>query len=467
MKLSRPCLSAVFFVTVLVLPSYPAIGQPSGPPRCEAKDLIYTPIFLNGPGTFFTLAFEAKNISSRACIPNGPSTLGHDPLVISQPAGHKPFQVHPLLDNTWDACHGCAGLIVLQPGDVANFSYRWSTVSEEQPSDCFTPQTISMSYMSASFFIDAPDLVKPVCSDIDPSAYQRGPFAPAPDSRETSQLAVPGRPLYEGDRFYLQIKSPTASLPDLQPTVGASARLSGVYLWQRAPDGRTDFRRAMPWYFECCRPGHVIAKFDVSPSNMSIDTGAFLGVGEYKEQLYVLSPRRPAVKSPTQFLLSNIVTLHVLDPAGIKWSWGPHTKGLGMAISLDKPTYTTGEQIPVHLAVENFEVESSVHGWSINGDPMFAINLRLLDSTGNSIGEVDGDPGSGIGHGWGPTEEFPRGKLVTIERSLVGLKPGSYTLVAAWAAYIGSDKVCTSVQAKATIRVLPDATAAEATKQAH
>jgi hypothetical protein len=464
MKLLRSFLSGVFLLTVLLLLSYPAMGQPSGTPRCEAKDLISTPIFLNGPGTFFTLAFEAKNISSQACIPNGPSTLGHDPLVILPPAGHKPFKVHPLLNNTWDACDGCAGLIVLQPGDVANFSYRWSTVSKDQPSDCFTPQTISMFYMSARFYIDAPDLVKPVCSDIDPSAYQRGPFARASDLRETLQLAVPEQPLYEGDRFYLQASSRTASMPALRLSANAPPQLTGVYLWQRSPDGRTDFRRAKPWYFKCCRPGQIITTFDASPSTVSIDASTDLGTGEYRARLYVLSPQQPMGESPTQFLLSNMIAPHVLDLAGIHWSWGAHTKGVAIAINLDKSTYATGEQIPVHIAVENFDSEVPVRGWSIGGDPMFAINLRLMDSTGNSIDRVDGDPGLDTGHGWGPIEEYTRGKLVTVKRSLLGLKPGSYTVVATWAAYIGSDKVCTPVEAKATLRVLPAATTAEAIK---
>jgi Resolvase, N terminal domain len=45
--------------------------------------------------------------------------------------------------------------------------------------------------------------------------------------------------------------------------------------------------------------------------------------------------------------------------------WGPRVNGVAADVSLDKTTYQLNEDVPLHLAVENFNAAGSVRAWEI------------------------------------------------------------------------------------------------------
>jgi hypothetical protein len=81
--------------------------------------------------------------------------------------------------------------------------------------------------------------------------------------------------------------------------------------------------------------------------------------------------------------------------------------------------YQVNEDIPLHLAVENFNAAGSVHAWDPLWDPCSAISIRVLDIHGKDLPD-NSRQGMNLcsGHGFGPNKEFSQGKLYPIERSL-------------------------------------------------
>jgi hypothetical protein len=134
------------------------------------------------------------------------------------------------------------------------------------------------------------------------------------------------------------------------------------------------------------------------------------------------------------FLVSSSAKSHwnVADPATIERKWGPRIKGLAVALALDKDTFELGHDIPLHIAMANFEAESSVFGSYPIWDPP-AVGVELRDSCGAPVQPQEG----AIWLGHGLCGEYQRGKIVPNELSLRDMGflpklPGSYTLIAIW-----------------------------------
>jgi hypothetical protein len=113
-------------------------------------------------------------------------------------------------------------------------------------------------------------------------------------------------------------------------------------------------------------------------------------------------------------------------------------------VTLDKDTFAVNEDIPLHLAVENFDSESPVYGSGVpddfcDGTSFFRIEVRdvagltLLQSertrAKNAYDEISGSL-------CGALTPYPKGKAMSFETTLghegwLPKHPGTYTVVVA------------------------------------
>ncbi|MEI4913939.1 hypothetical protein Q8G39_28215, partial [Klebsiella pneumoniae] len=88
-------------------------------------------------------------------------------------------------------------------------------------------------------------------------------------------------------------------------------------------------------------------------------------------------------------------------------------------VTLDKDAYKLGEDVPLHIATENFDAPVPIYAISPVWDPYPAIGVEVRDATGRSLpaNERFSSEPFWTGHGRGPFP-CPPGKLLTIERTL-------------------------------------------------
>jgi hypothetical protein len=141
---------------------------------------------------------------------------------------------------------------------------------------------------------------------------------------------------------------------------------------------------------------------------------------------------------------------------------------------LDKDTYRIGEDVPLHLAIEDFDADVPLYTWDPLWDPCMVVGIEVQDAAGHPLSADERFPDSSIctGHGFGP-RPFQKGKVVPLERTLraegwLPNHPGKYTIVLTWSPCSGWRKETSTgwlahlmpyavVQAKATIHIVSEA----------
>jgi len=217
-----------------------------------------------------------------------------------------------------------------------------------------------------------------------------------------------------------------------------------LYLRQRSPDGATRIDEVKPLAFKGCSRtvlGHEPGDWQ---SGFDLDSGAnskWEGVGEHEFEVFQLSGSRDEAK--IHFVSSNILRVQIADPTAIQRQWGQRVKGIAADITLDKDTYRVGEDVPLHLAIEDFNADVPIYSWDPTWDPCMVLGIELQDAGGTPLPVNERFPHSSIctGHGFGP-RPFPKGKVVAIERKLraegwLPNHPGTYKVVITWSPCFG------------------------------
>ena len=431
------------FACFLCLPCHRSEAQQSAPstPACTSRDLFATPRFLTGPDDFFTVAYDFRNSSDHDCSlgpPQYPPSFVPDRVEGHSPIGYKwPSEQIQL---------------VLRPGQTDHLSYRWRTVLADADHPC-----VPLKWMAGSVLINAPTLLQQVCSDIEGGLYESGPFRPEAAEAGGLVLSAPKSSFFLDEQFFLTIVGP-------RPAKDEAAPCPILFRLARSPDGFTRFDELTGAGFVGCHPYWLGRQKGNWNTGFPIEAGAgshWEGLGEHQFQLFEQIQTQDST-CPT-FRHTQILALPIADPSTISRKWGPRVNGVAADVSIDKTTYQLNEDVPLHLAVENFNAAGSVRAWDPLWDPCTAISIRVLDAHGNPLPD---NARQGLsfcsGHGFGPNKEFPRGKLYPIERSLTNegwlpKEPGTYTIVVTWTPLIGSSHECTSVEARANFRVVPAA----------
>lgn len=440
------------------LPS-PGSGQGTGlnltgASNCTAADFDISVQFLNGPADSFAVVADKRNISSHSCVFDGP--MYGPSFVPDRVPGNPPFALCYDCENS--APNGQSPrhpLLTLTPGQVARQVFLWRTAPPIETVKCLQPH-----WMSGPILLVAPSLLKKVCSDI-----EVGRFSLAVDSEPIVPrfaLTSDRSTYYEGEHFSVRVAlfqpDPEArSNEEICPT---------LYLRQRSPDGETRIDEVQPLAFKGCRNivlGHQPGDWH---SGFDLDSGAnskWAGIGEHA--LEVLQLVDSPDNGPIRFVSSNVLRIQLADPSAIQRKWGPRLKGVAADITLDKEAFRVGEDVPLHMAVENFDAEVPVYSGDPRWDPCSVVSLEVRDASGHPLPSSERFPSFSIctGHGFGP-KPYAKGKVVPLERTLggEGFLPnhaGKYTVVVTWVPCAGAKadlKPYAVVHAVATINVLPN-----------
>jgi hypothetical protein len=88
---------------------------------------------------------------------------------------------------------------------------------------------------------------------------------------------------------------------------------------------------------------------------------------------------------------SNTLTLEIVDTSTLNREWGLLKRGVGVSSTPDKTTYKLGEDIPVHVALQNFSAETPIYGNSPIWNPCSVVQIAIVDQ--------DGQPAKDFGFG--------------------------------------------------------------------
>ncbi|MGC1414074.1 MAG: hypothetical protein WA817_02245 [Candidatus Acidiferrum sp.] len=454
-------------------------------PVCKPADLDTNVSFFHAPKNYFTVAFDMQNISESACVPDPQIGM---PMFEVQPGKEiKPFALcSDCEDRLPNGEYRVYSPVVLNPAEVAHQTFRWKTAAPSEAVTC-----LKLSALFGPVLVVAPPLFPQVCSEIEVSRTHAGPFAPPsakgePQTEEVQSGEVfvlsSSKPRYyqdEGFTLHVGLASPGAGAPSGEdcPT---------LFLRVKSPDGATRFDAARPSGFKTCKSFTWGADRDRDwQSGFEVDSGVrsrWAGIGEHSFDL--LEPVGSSSDGRIQFARSNKLTLQIDDPALIARKWGPKVKGVAVDVTLDKDTYQPGEDVPLHIAVENFDAPVPIYATNPVGDPYLAIGVAVYDAMGRLLPENERSPAAAFwtGHGWPPIL-FPPGKLVPMERSLAAqgwlpAHPGTYLVVVTWCPIdgtnykpgpeisLGSDgRTYATVQAAVAFRVLGEETPAAQSHQ--
>jgi hypothetical protein len=139
------------------------------------------------------------------------------------------------------------------------------------------------------------------------------------------------------------------------------------------------------------------------------------------------------------------------------WEWRVPESGLRVAVRLDKRKFDIGEDVAVHIAVENVSATVPVFGEPFVAQPAFGhnplIGLRVdvLDSDG-PLRVVPPRFAANATVGGPPLcpSALPRGNSLTAEKTLKNLgllpgKQGEYKIVVRWTAYTSKGASCSTL----------------------
>lgn len=440
-------------------------------PECELAALDSDVVFFRG-GSDFIVAFNQKNISPRPCVPRPfEASPQYDQ---NQLADVKPFgECMECEDRLPNGQYPVRQPIVLNPGEVAHQTYRWKTRAPVESIKC-----LGLNALFGPVLVVGPALLGQVCSEISVSRTYPGAFVPP--SLQGEPLA---EPVQRGEVFVLSSTKPryyqgqTFTLharlaePTYEPLAGEEC--PKLFLRHRSPDGGTRFDAVLPTGFKTCGSFSLGADRNADwRSGIEVDSGVgrWTGVGEQSFELFQVVDSGP--DGGVQFIRSNKLILLIDDPALIQRRWRGKAKGVGVDVTLDKDIYQLGEDVPLHIAIENFDAPMPVYAIDPIWDPSQAIAVAVRDASGHFLAETERFENYDIwtGHGRRPVPYVP-GKIVTIERTLaiqgwLPNRPGTYTVVVTWNTLDGTKlqresrvsrteppKTYATVQATASFRV--------------
>ena len=434
-----PELTVRVAIRALLLLYLPLLAQAqglnlTGASNCTVADFVAYADFAERRGDTFTVVINERNVSSHPCVFDGPA---YGPsLVPDRVDGEQPIEL----------CYDCENRrlpiaqrrfeppITINPGEAARQTVRWKTKPPNVSGKC-----LQLEWMvQDAVLLAVPSLFKPVCSEVDYSPFtlaSREEAASMSDLAQTPalQLTSNNPEYYPGESFSVRVASPHE-----ERSTSASCPL--LYQWHRSPDGSTRLDEVRPLAFTGCKEsalGHEAGNWE---SGFEVDSGAngrWEGVGKHAMQVFQLVHH--VENEQLLFAKSNVLRYTIIDPTTITPKWGQKVKGTAAGITLDKDTYRVGQDIPVHIALEDFDASTPLYAWDPLWDPCMAIGIELRNAAGQPVPPEVRLPNWSIctGHGFGPRPVEKR-RMITVERTLRGSgwlpsQPGTYTLMVTWA----------------------------------
>ncbi len=407
-------------------------------PVCKLADLDSNVSFFSAD-TNFIVAFNLKNISESPCVPQ--PSVAFPQFDQEQVREAKPFGLcTDCEDRLPNGQYRVHDRVVLNPSEIAHQTYRWKTVAPAETVKC-----LQLRALFTPVLVVAPTLFKQVCSEIAVSRTYADAFVP-PASKDEPHTDEAQR----GELFVLSSRKPRYYQDEMFTLhVGLVNSVAGspsgeecptLFLRERSPDGATRFDEVPPSGFKTCKSFSLGADRNADwQSGFEVDSGVrsrWTGIGEHSFELF--QPVDCSRDGKIQFVRSNKLTVQIDDPALIPRKLQGKVKGVGADVTLDKDAYQLGEDVPLHIAIENFDAPVPIYAIDPVWDPYPAIGIEVRDATGRLLRENERSSNEMLwmGHGRGPVR-YPAGKVVTIERTLASQgwlpnRPGVYTVVVTW-----------------------------------
>lgn len=431
--------------SVLPLTSVQAMGQApmnlTGSTNCQSADFDINLQFTNGPEDYYSVVIIKTNISDHPCRLDGPM---YGPSVVPDRAsGQRPYELCYYCDERLpDGRVPVVSPITIRPGQAVRQTFRWETSSLSEPQRCFQPQ-----WMADPVLIVAPTLLKEVCSPIavsrfsvDKSSDATGASQPGGEHDPPFELRSDKNSYAEEEPFSLRVSDRS-----INSESSAESDCPLLYLRVRSPDGTIRIDEVHALGFRGCGPpvpGHQLGDWR---SGFDLDSGAnsrWMGSGQFDFEVLRLhgSPDAPQLR----FDRSNTLQIQVVDPATVVRKWGTKVRGVATDISLDGNTFTVGEDIHLHLAVENFDAKVPIYMFDPVWDPCGIVGIEVQDEAGRQVSAADRFIPWSIctGHGRGP-QPITKGKVIPLERTLgregwLPNRPGIYKIVVTWVPCFGA-----------------------------
>jgi hypothetical protein len=416
----------------MALPCSAQRGVYTGPATsdCPLADFDSQVHFLNGPGDYYATVIDRRNISNHACIFDRP-VMGAN-CVSGLVRADQP-------ESLKYECVWTDHPFILYPGQVVRQGVRWRTTPPSGSGSCIQP----MFGGGPGVSVVAPTLTKKECSNREFSPFylvttsdSSSGAGQATDTSQTPKFDLTSdRNRYDGGEHF----SVHVSL--VQPASEALAQQAScptLYLRHGSPDGAIRIDEVHPMAFEGCPlfvPGHEPVDWHSGFELYSTPSGGLIGFGEHTFQVLQLAG---SLDDPQLlFATSNVLRVQIDDPSLIPRKWGTRARGVAVDITLDKDTFRVGEDVPLHLAVENFDAESPIYGRAECG--IVRIEVRDADGQPLRYDERFFDISICSGHGLGLVP-YARGEILPLETSLrtEGWLPnrvGTYTVAVSWSVW--------------------------------
>lgn len=369
--------AAVACLAIGVLFVVPMPGRAQQGPSCTAADFDADLQFINGPGDKYTIVIDKRNVSDHPCVVNTPAGPGFVP---DRVPGQQPITL--CWGRQDNSRIGTYSPLTVDPGRVVREKLSWKTTSTGEAASC-----VQLQWIAGDVAIALPSLLKKVCSPVDVSLLSLvKPSDLVPADTHEFDLRSDKTVYYAGEWLPLRLSlNGTATRP---PGDGCPA----LYRKQRSPSGMVSFDEVAPLAFQGCRsftPGYRRGDWQ---SGFELDSAniTFTGLWEHTMQVFRLTGS--AAEGRLGFASSNVLRVRVDDPATIPRKWGPKVKGVAVDITLDKDTYVVGEDVPLHLALENFDAPVPVYGIDPLWDP-FAARVEVRDAAGRPLRPDEFIPG--------------------------------------------------------------------------
>ncbi|SRR5579871_72019 len=418
--------------------SLPAAAQASlntpGASNCVAADFDANLEFAYAHDDFL-IFISKRNLADHACVFD-PAVHGPD-LMPYHTEGHEPYKI----------CYFCetrlpngeipvAPVMTLEPGNVIWQTVRWKT---KPASDSMPCQQVG--WRNDSIWIAAPSILPPVCSDVEVSRFSL--LAPHPLKNETnspSESHLPQLILSSSKSSYDRREEFTLHLSRarLEKDRPDDSTCPTIYLKHRLPDGTTSISEEQPLAFKGCKqniPGYEPGDWK---SGFELDPGLAARVRVGKHEIQMLQLMSASDEPWLRFASSNTLNFNIVDPTTLPRRWGPRVKGIAADVTLDKTHYRLGEDVPLHLAIADFEAQAQLYSWDGSWDPCMVIGIEVQDETGHALPVNQRFHSFSVCqlHGLGPVA-FPKGKVVPLERTLRGEgwlpnRTGTYTIKIRW-----------------------------------
>jgi hypothetical protein len=165
---------------------------------------------------------------------------------------------------------------------------------------------------------------------------------------------------------------------------------------------------------------------------------------------------RPLPESELLILPVSSETLDVTGTAEIKRTWGPVQAGVRADLTVDRLNYPIGEDVVLHIAVENVSGTQPVYGEPFRPRPAFSgyrsstVKVVVQDEDGPLTARLASSSAEAFG---GPSvcpPPYPLGTPIQVEQSLrqLGLLPsktGTYKITVTWSPYTSDILSCDAV----------------------